>query len=77
MSSDWEASELPRGIVALLEEPQGLSDIAERLEVTDARVLWYLQKLRDTGRVVEDADVWRRTAAGVELAESQRRRRAG
>ncbi|MEV4266421.1 hypothetical protein [Kribbella sp. NPDC049584] len=70
MASEWEDSELPRGIVALLEEPRALSDIAERLEVTDARVLWYLQKLRDTGRVVEDAGVWRRTAAGAQLAES-------
>ena len=77
MSSDWEASELPRGIVASLEEPRGLSDIAELLEVTDARVLWYLQKLRDTGRVVEDAGLWRRTAAGAELAESPASEKSG
>ena len=77
MSSDWEASELPRGIVALLEEPRGLSDIAEQLEVTDARVLWYLHRLRDTGRVVEDAGLWRRTAAEAELAESPAPEKSG
>jgi hypothetical protein len=70
MTTDWDASELPRGIVALLEEPRALAEIAERLEVTDARVLWYLGKLRDAGRVVEDAGLWRRTAAGAELLES-------
>ncbi|MFC6157690.1 winged helix-turn-helix domain-containing protein [Kribbella jiaozuonensis] len=70
MTTEWEASELPRGIVALLDEPRTLGELAERLEVTDARVLWYLGKLRDAGRVVEDASAWRRTAAGAELAES-------
>ncbi|WP_432885581.1 hypothetical protein ACQPYH_01740 [Kribbella sp. CA-245084] len=70
MTSAWEVSELPRGIVALLDEPRTLGELAERLELTDARVLWYLAKLRDTGRVVEDAGVWRRTAAGAELAAS-------
>jgi hypothetical protein len=52
-----------------LVEPRALGEIAERLQVTDARVLWYLGKLRDTGRVVEDGGVWLRTAAGSELAE--------
>ncbi|MER7246342.1 hypothetical protein [Kribbella sp. NPDC000426] len=70
MTAEWEASELPRGIVTLLAEPRALGEIANRLEVTDARVLWYLGKLRDTGRVVEDAGVWRRTPAGAELAAS-------
>jgi hypothetical protein len=70
MTTDWDASDLPRRIVALLEEPRTLAEIAERLEVTDARVLWYLGKLRDASRVVEDTGLWRRTAAGAELAES-------
>jgi hypothetical protein len=70
MTEDWEASGLPRGIVGLLEEPRALAEIAERLEVTDARVLWYLEKLRDAGRVVEEDSAWRRTAAGAELAAS-------
>jgi hypothetical protein len=70
MTEDWEASALPRGIVGLLDEPRTLGEIAERLEVTDARVLWYLEKLRDAGRVVEEAGTWRRTAAGAELAAS-------
>ncbi|MFI5691808.1 hypothetical protein ACIA58_08215 [Kribbella sp. NPDC051586] len=67
--ADWDESELPRGIVALLGEPRGLGEIAERLGVTDARVLWYLGRLRDAGRVVEDGGVWRHTEAGVEFAE--------
>lgn len=77
MTAEWEVSELPRGIVALLAEPRGLGELAERLGVTDARVLWYLGKLRDAGRVVEDAGVWRRTAAGAELAESPAPGRTG
>ncbi|WP_134121441.1 hypothetical protein [Kribbella kalugense] len=47
-----------------------LGEIAERLGVTDARVLWYLEKLRDAGRVVEEDGAWRRTAAGADLAAS-------
>ncbi|MFD7153594.1 AAA family ATPase [Kribbella sp. NPDC059898] len=66
----WEESDLPRGIVALLAEPHTLTELAEALDVTDARVLWYLERLRDTGRVVEDAGRWRRTAAGAALAAS-------
>ena len=70
MTDDWEQSELPRRIVVLLASPQSLGALADALDVTDARVLWYLGKLRTSGRVVEDAGVWRRTAAGTELAES-------
>jgi hypothetical protein len=70
MVEDWEGSELPRGIVGLLGQPHTLGELANALEVTDARVLWYLGKLRDAGRVVEGAGLWRRTDAGTALAES-------
>ncbi|TCC40221.1 hypothetical protein [Kribbella speibonae] len=70
MTDDWEQSGLPRRIVGLLVEPQSLAALADELGVTDARVLWYLGKLRTSGRVVEDAGVWRRTEAGAALAES-------
>lgn len=66
----WEESDLPRGIVGLLAEPHTLTELADALDVTDARVLWYLEKLRDTGRVLEDTGRWRRTEAGAELAAS-------
>lgn len=67
---DWDGSDLPRGIVTLLAEPHTLAELADALDVTDARVLWYLAKLRDTGRVVEDDGRWRRTESGAELAAS-------
>lgn len=70
MTDDWEQSGLPRRIVGLLVEPQSLAALADELGVTDARVLWYLGKLRTSGRVVEDVGVWRRTEAGAALAES-------
>ncbi|TCC12030.1 hypothetical protein [Kribbella soli] len=70
MTDDWEQSELPRRIVGLLAELQSLGALADALDVTDARVLWYLGKLRTSGRVVEDAGVWRRTETGAALAES-------
>ncbi|MFF0338869.1 hypothetical protein [Kribbella sp. NPDC004875] len=69
MSNEWETSDLPRGIVGLLQVPRSLTELADALGVTDARVLWYLGKLRDAGRVEEDGGVWRRTAAGAELAQ--------
>lgn len=67
---NWDESALPRGIVGLLAEPRTLTELADKLAATDARVLWYLEKLRDTGRVVEDSGRWRRTDAGAALAES-------
>jgi hypothetical protein len=69
---DWEESELPRGIVGLLGESRTLAELAEALGVTEARVLWYLNKLSDAGRVVEDGGRWRRTDLGVVLAETAR-----
>ncbi|MGZ0149547.1 AAA family ATPase [Kribbella sp. WER1] len=65
---DWDDSALPRGIVSLLTEPHTLTELANALDATDARVLWYLEKLRATGRVVEDDGRWRRTDSGAELA---------
>lgn len=35
---DWEESGLPRGIVGLLGEPRTLTELADVLDVTDARV---------------------------------------
>ncbi|WP_427886906.1 hypothetical protein ACQHIV_28860 [Kribbella sp. GL6] len=66
----WEQSDLPRGIVASLAEPHTLTELADALDVTDARVLWYLEKLRDTGRAAEEAGRWHRTEAGADLAAS-------
>jgi biotin operon repressor len=70
--ADEEWSTLPRDIVDLLGAPRSLSDLADALGVTDARILWYLGKLRDAGHVVEEAGRWNRTAAGDELAGSPR-----
>ncbi len=69
---DWEESELPRGIVRFLGESRTLAELADVLAVTDARVLWYLNKLSDAGRVVEDGGRWRRTDLGAVLAETAR-----
>lgn len=62
-----EGSKLPRDVPLLLEVPQSLSQLADALEVTDARVLWCLVQLRETDRVVEHAGLWTRTAKGTEL----------
>ncbi|GAB3829740.1 hypothetical protein [Kribbella italica] len=66
----WESSALPRAILQLVDTPRSLNDLSEDLGVTDARVLWYLVKLSDTGRVAEDSGLWCRTAAGAELLEN-------
>jgi len=42
-------SRLPHDVLRMLEAPRSLGQLAEALTVTDARVLWYLQKLRDVG----------------------------
>lgn len=68
---EWDESELPLGIVRMLDESRTLWELTEGLDVTDARVLWYLGKLRDSGRVVEDGGRWRRTDAGTALARSE------
>ncbi|HVX46224.1 MAG TPA: hypothetical protein VHC49_20195 [Mycobacteriales bacterium] len=71
MSNSWEQSELPRAIVRALDTPKSLAEIAEELQVTDARVLWYLQRLAESRRVAEQDGRWSRTAAGPDyLAET-------
>jgi len=59
-------SELPREIVRRLAAPRSLTDLAAELQVTDARVLWYLTRLAESG-VVEQADgLWGRTPLSAE-----------
>jgi hypothetical protein len=65
----WEDSTLPREILRLLESAHSLSELADELAVTDSRVLWYLAKFRETGRVTEEAGLWTRTAKGTALAD--------
>lgn len=67
--STWDQSDLPRRIVRHLNHSRTLNQLAEALNATDARVLWYLAKLREAGRVREDAGIWSRTDAGSRYAE--------
>jgi hypothetical protein len=67
---EWSKSALPREIVRLLDSPRSLAQLADELQVTDARVLWYLTKLGATGRVVKEADRWARTELGGEYLET-------
>ncbi|MFI5734520.1 hypothetical protein ACIA49_30670 [Kribbella sp. NPDC051587] len=59
-------SALPRAIVTLLSTPRSLADLANLLEVTDARVLWYLTRLAATGRVTQSDGRWSRTQLGID-----------
>lgn len=68
--NSWESSELPRAIIRALTRPMSVGDLAACLQVTDARVLWYLRRLADSARVEERDGQWQRTGAGAEyLAE--------
>lgn len=66
----WDQSALPRDILGVLDQPHTLDEIAEDLDVTDARVLWYLQKLHASGRVSRSDDAWIRTEAGRHLLDT-------
>lgn len=59
-------SALPRDIVRRLESPRSLAELADDLEVTDARVLWYLTKLAAARLVEQSDDRWVRTPSGVD-----------
>jgi hypothetical protein len=63
----WEHFTLPRQIVRLLGSPTSLDELAAELHVTDARVLWYLERLHATGRVTRREGGWERTGLGDEL----------
>jgi hypothetical protein len=54
-------SSLSRNIVGLLDSPMSLAQLADDLQVTDARVLWSLTKLEATGRVQQAEDLRMRT----------------
>ncbi|WP_460521762.1 hypothetical protein [Flindersiella endophytica] len=62
----WQDSSLPRDIVRLLYAPKTLTQLSEELQVTDARVLWYLTKLAGTGRVQELDGRWARTPSAAD-----------
>ncbi|MFF1818903.1 hypothetical protein ACFVWG_16505 [Kribbella sp. NPDC058245] len=63
-------SALPRSIVSLLDSPRSLSGLADELDVTDARVLWYLTKLAAAGLVTESDGRWFRTQQGIDYLAS-------
>jgi hypothetical protein len=65
-AAEWLDSSLPRDIVRLLDSPKSLTDLADLLQVTDARVLWYLKKLAATGSVEQVKGLWLRTQRGAE-----------
>jgi len=60
----WAASSLPRDIVRALDVPKPLVQLADELVVTDARVLWYLERLQDSGLVQRSGGSWVRTELG-------------
>lgn len=64
---DPARDELRQRILGQLGEPMTLTDLADRLEVTDARLLWHLRRLRSADYVAADeAEAgWRRTVAGA------------
>ncbi|MFC9686952.1 GNAT family N-acetyltransferase [Kribbella sp. NPDC056951] len=59
-------SALPRDIVRQLESPRSVSQLADDLQVTDARVLWYVEKLAAAGLVAQTDHLWVRTPLGVD-----------
>lgn len=67
-NTGWDASALPRQIVRLMDTPKTLAQLSAELQVTDARVLWYLGKLTESGRVVEADGRWSRTGRGSQYA---------
>lgn len=60
----WDQSALPRDIVRALDSPKTLVELAAEFEVTDARVLWYLERLQAAGRVSTMDGHYSRTEAG-------------
>lgn len=60
----WDESALPHDIVRILDSPKTLAELSTELDVTDARILWYLNRLQDSGRVSTVDDKWSRTGAG-------------
>ncbi|MGI8870369.1 MAG: hypothetical protein ACR2F6_16355 [Mycobacteriales bacterium] len=60
----WDDSALPRRLVASLDVPKDLETLTDELGVTDARVLWYLERLRGVGRVTVSDAHWSRTREG-------------
>jgi hypothetical protein len=60
----WDESALPHQIVRSLNTPKTLAELAAELDATDARILWYLSRLMDVGRVSTVDEKWSRTAAG-------------
>ena|SRR5579875_4072061 len=60
----WDESALPRDIVRTLQAPKTLAELSAELGITDARILWYLERLRTAGRVSTVDGQWSRTAAG-------------
>jgi hypothetical protein len=69
--SETDQPLLPR-ILAGLERPQTLDDLASDLGVTDARLGWHLTRLDGQGHVVFSAETgqWRRTESGSAALES-------
>lgn len=65
-SQSWESSSLPRAIVRTLDAPKSPAEIADELQVTDARVLWYLTRLAEESRVEENDGRWSRTDSATE-----------
>ncbi len=53
---------LPRQILDALTEPRTVDELANSLEVNDARVLWHLERLETTGHIVGGSgERWQRT----------------
>jgi hypothetical protein len=63
-------STLPQGIVKALDGPKTVRQLSIELGVTDARALWYLERLRALGAVTAQEDGWVRTPASVNLVAS-------
>jgi hypothetical protein len=65
---DLERHPLRRRILATLDREQSLSELAASLRVTDARLLWHLERLEAARQVSPTAGRWTRTASGDEAA---------
>ncbi|MBM7783950.1 winged helix-turn-helix domain-containing protein [Tenggerimyces flavus] len=55
---------LPRRILEALTEPRTVDELANDLQINDARVLWHLERLAATGHVV-GGERWQRTDVPV------------
>lgn len=60
----WDESALPRDIVRTLDSPKTIAELSEEFGITDARILWYLERLRAADRVSTMDGRWSRTAVG-------------